>query len=717
MDKERLQELQEKMEKILRKQQELEEDIRELKTLLQAFSIPSQAKKEPQKTTTPAVNKKPIRNLEKEIGTNLISKIGIVVLLIGVSLGVKYSIDKNLITPLTRILLSYLLGFGLLVSAWKLHTKMKNFARVLFGGSLAVFYFTTFFAYSLYGFLSPAFAFLIMFLCTVISVLSSLKFNSRIIAALGLVAAYAVPLLVSRNEANSIAFFSYILLVNIGILIVSLKKNWTSIFYLALLSSYVFLLSWIFFKFEAEKHSYVAFGFSSAFFLLFFATGILGNLLQKIPLSHHNLLILLTNTTLFWFATQFYTLKAENSLYFRLFAGAELLLFYGIAALWFKTRKFPSEDFGFWFTNVAVSASVLLLTIPFGGDSNTFLLGLLAWASARTGAKFKVEYFLKVGAGLAIFSFFGLMVGTQPSQEALYPFFNIVFATSLILSVAFYLILKYFNMFEPSETFPKDFHNFENVGLHFITVFSFFMTFYAELQDARVFLLEQYFPEKNGEHFITAWDSAFNFLESIYALSFVTWLLPYLLVKKNTFTRYLYAGIGLYTLFVAYFVIRELLNGAYWLENYPMLFKEFPLLLGIHYLHYIAIFLLAFRLWKWKLPKYGNILKLLLLVFFLLVGASEIEHLFFFFKLRQGADISVSIFWGAFAVFFIVLGIRKNIKELRFLGMGTLAITLLKILFKDVQGLTLPEKVIVFTVIGILLLLASFWYNKYKDKL
>ena len=39
-------------------------------------------------------------NLEKFIGENLISKIGIVILVIGVAIGAKYAIDKNLISPL-----------------------------------------------------------------------------------------------------------------------------------------------------------------------------------------------------------------------------------------------------------------------------------------------------------------------------------------------------------------------------------------------------------------------------------------------------------------------------------------------------------------------------------------------------------------------------------------------------------------------------------------
>ena len=52
--------------------------------------------------------------IEKFIGENLISKIGIVVLVIGVAIGAKYAIDKNLISPWMRIVFGYVFGFGLL---------------------------------------------------------------------------------------------------------------------------------------------------------------------------------------------------------------------------------------------------------------------------------------------------------------------------------------------------------------------------------------------------------------------------------------------------------------------------------------------------------------------------------------------------------------------------------------------------------------------------
>ena len=60
-----------------------------------------------QPRNTPPTQTKPKgkSNLEKFIGENLINKIGILITVIGVFIGAKYSIENNLISPLTRIIL------------------------------------------------------------------------------------------------------------------------------------------------------------------------------------------------------------------------------------------------------------------------------------------------------------------------------------------------------------------------------------------------------------------------------------------------------------------------------------------------------------------------------------------------------------------------------------------------------------------------------------
>jgi uncharacterized membrane protein len=53
------------------------------------------------------------QSFERFIGENIASKLGIVILIIGVAFGIKYAIDHQWIGAGLRILLGYILGFGL----------------------------------------------------------------------------------------------------------------------------------------------------------------------------------------------------------------------------------------------------------------------------------------------------------------------------------------------------------------------------------------------------------------------------------------------------------------------------------------------------------------------------------------------------------------------------------------------------------------------------
>ncbi len=87
------------------------------------------------------MRKEPSFNLEKYVGESLIGKIGIVILIIGVGIGAKYSIDNNLISPLIRIFLGYIIGGLLLFSAWRLRRRHENFSATLVSGGMAILYF------------------------------------------------------------------------------------------------------------------------------------------------------------------------------------------------------------------------------------------------------------------------------------------------------------------------------------------------------------------------------------------------------------------------------------------------------------------------------------------------------------------------------------------------------------------------------------------------
>jgi uncharacterized membrane protein len=128
-------------------------------------------------------------NLENFIGLKLLHLTGIVVLVVGISIGVKYAVDKELISPVTRIMLAYIAGIILYLLSLRLKRKFVLFSAILFSGAMASLYFTTYAAFVYYHLFSFGVAFAGMVVMTVFTVYAAIKYNKQEIAILGMIGA------------------------------------------------------------------------------------------------------------------------------------------------------------------------------------------------------------------------------------------------------------------------------------------------------------------------------------------------------------------------------------------------------------------------------------------------------------------------------------------------------------------------------------------------
>ncbi len=211
-------------------------------------------------------------NLEKFIGENLISKIGILVLVLGVGIGAKYAIDNDLISPLARIIVAYIFGFGLIGLAVRLKPKYHNFSAVLVSGGMAIMYFVTYFAYAAYALINQPTAFVLMTIFTVFTVSAAMIYDRQVIAHVGLVGAYAVPFLLSNNSGNFLFLFSYMTVLNGGILAISVRKDWKALFYTSFVFTWAIYGGWLATKYSAPEHFYLALVFLAIFTAFFLGT-------------------------------------------------------------------------------------------------------------------------------------------------------------------------------------------------------------------------------------------------------------------------------------------------------------------------------------------------------------------------------------------------------------------------------------------------------------
>lgn len=299
-------------------------------------------------------------DFEKFIGENLISKIGIIILVLGVGIGAKYAIDNNLISPLTRIIVGYVFGFGLIGLAIKLKAKYLNFSAVLISGGMAIMYFVTYFAYATYGLIPQLAAFVLMVMFTAFTVAAAFAYNRQVIAHIGLVGAYAVPFLLSSDSGNYLALFTYMAIVNSGILAISIKKNWTPIFYTAFIFTWAIFYGWYVSKFDPLQHLYVGLAFVTIFFGLFFATMAAQKTVHAETDENENLISALINGLVFYlfcFAISSTVTTLDRTWVFFSFlaisTAAILLVSFRFYRQWFVYLTFPLVwlTYGAWYAD------------------------------------------------------------------------------------------------------------------------------------------------------------------------------------------------------------------------------------------------------------------------------------------------------------------------------------------------------------------------------
>ncbi len=378
--------------------------------LLLDYQPPQPPPEEKSKFTPPSINigKHLKVDWEKFIGENLISKIGILILVLGVGIGAKYSIENDLISPLTRIILGYLAGSGLLLIGIKLKQDYNNYSAVLVSGALAIFYFITYFAYNFYGLLPQLPAFGLMVLFTIFSVVAAINYNQQVIALIGLVGAYGVPFLLGDSSGNIGTMFIYITIINAGVLIIAFKKYWKNVHRAAFLLTWLIYGAWFLFDYSRSKDFGLALTFASIFFATFYLVFLGYKLIKKEQFARRDIWLLLTNSFLFYgFGYAILDKHEIGSQFLGLFTLGNAGIHFIVGNI---IQRQKLADKNLFYLVIGLVLVFLTIAIPVQLDGNWVTLiwageaALLFWIGRTKGVAFyeKMAYPLMFFAGISL---------------------------------------------------------------------------------------------------------------------------------------------------------------------------------------------------------------------------------------------------------------------------------------------------------------------------
>lgn len=216
----------------------------------------------------------------EETSGRWLGKIGVLAIVLGVSFFLKWAFDSNLIGPMGRIILG-LIGGGALVGVGQfLRRKYLVYSDIVTGGGIAILYLTIFAAYAFYHFVGMPVALILMFAVTALSVTLSVLGGTAHLATLGVLGGLLTPLLIRGFGANYGALFSYLALLDIGILGVALFRKWNGLNVLGFAGTALHVSGWIGSYYRDDLLGPV-FAFLTLFFFIYLAAGIVHNVLYR----------------------------------------------------------------------------------------------------------------------------------------------------------------------------------------------------------------------------------------------------------------------------------------------------------------------------------------------------------------------------------------------------------------------------------------------------
>ena len=645
---------------------------------------------------TPSVRKQKKVNYEKFIGENLFGKIGILVFVIGVGFFVKYAIDKDWINETLRTVLGFLTGSALLVVAERLQKKYRTFSSLLAGGAFAVFYLTVAIAFHFYHLFPQTVAFIILIVITLFMSILSVLYDRRELAIISLVGGFLAPFIVSSGDGNYMVLFTYISILNLGMFGLSIYKKWGELPVIAFVFTYLVMGLFLLTGYSTGTAiiSVHLFAFATLFYFIFLLPILSILRIEAIKKNRGLLLVIITNNFIYLLLGILFLRNMELAFKSEGLLSLFIAIINLVLVIWLRMSK---KDYKFLiYAMLGLVLTFVSITIPIQLDGNYITLFwaaemvLLLWLYVKSKI-WIYERATLVLMGLTLISYLmdvSAVILSSSSSDTV--FLNSSFATSLFVGLAagaFALMMGHYrSLFSESRCLR---YVPWNPVMLLTSAAILYYTFMAEF----------------SLHLAGATRSGMMLVFTSAAILILSYAFKKRFPIEQCTIPYL-AGLGINVLIYAINIW-----GDKWahMSLSPVLLRWLAAAFIIVNLYYVARQYYTIIGLKTHSTVYLNVLALLLWLtmvrsFLWQAGVEDFD-----------AGFSVSLSIAGFVQ--MALGMRLHQKVLRIISLSTFGIVLLKLILKDLWAMPTIGKIIVFIILGLILLVLSFLYQKLKGVL
>lgn len=366
-------------------------------------------------------------------GGNLLVKIGVVILFIGIGFLVKFAAEYGWFPIELRLTGVALVALTMLFIGWRLRERRTDYALAMQGGGIGIFYLNVYAALQIYHLLSAGPAFSLMAVIAATSALLAVKQDSRALAVLGIAGGFLAPILASTGKGDHVLLFSYYALINLGVFIITWFKAWRPLNLLSFFATAAIGLLWGERSYREELFNSVE-PFVLLFFLFFNVIAILYARKQAPDLKSPVDATLVFGTPLISFAFQSVLLQPYE--YGLAFCALAYAAFYILVGSFLNTRE---RDKFYLLTQTFLALGIVFATlaIPLALDGRWTATawavegaGIL-WVGIKQNSRLARVFgaLLQIGAGVFFIVDLPLSFGGSP-------FWNNYYLGTLLLSVA-----------------------------------------------------------------------------------------------------------------------------------------------------------------------------------------------------------------------------------------------------------------------------------------
>ena len=165
---------------------------------------------------------------ETFFGRKALGWVAVVLLLLGVAFFLRYAFENNWIGPMGQIALGVIVGTALVIFGWwgDRHRDWDVFSQIISAAGLLLLYLCTFAAFGYYTILTQQAGGLFLLLIVAAAALLSVLYNARALALMTVFGGLVVPLLLDSPHDLYQQFFSYLVLLSGGVLLMTYWRHW-----------------------------------------------------------------------------------------------------------------------------------------------------------------------------------------------------------------------------------------------------------------------------------------------------------------------------------------------------------------------------------------------------------------------------------------------------------------------------------------------------------